>query len=83
MAGYEIEYFAVIDNKTPFSSVGELIDWFEGTLSANWNIAKEGRREFFTELAVRYLANCLQDCDEDGFVYFLCRRAEILAKIKQ
>jgi hypothetical protein len=56
-----------------------MIDWFEGTLAAGWNIPEEERRQFFTDMANRYLMYRPQDQDEDGFVYLLCDRIDLVA----
>ena len=49
-AGFKLEHFELVHTRTPYSSKEELIDWFEGTLTANWNIPEEGRRQFLSTL---------------------------------
>lgn len=78
-AGFKIEYFANISTRTPYRTKEELIDWFEGTLTANWNIPEEGRRQFFQDVADRYLKYRPQDIGEDGWVYFTLSRFDIVA----
>lgn len=56
-----------------------MTDWFEGTLTANWNIPREGRRKFFSDLTDRYLQYRPQDKDDDGFVYFTLKRVDLIA----
>lgn len=78
-AGFSLDYFQVIDTRNSFSTKEEMIDWFEGTLSANWDIPTVGRREFFSDLADRYLVYRPQDKDNDGFVYFSLKRIDLTA----
>jgi|GEM_PF-1695275 len=78
-AGFHLDYFQVIDTRTPFSTKKEMVDWFEGTLSANWDIPSEGRRDFFSDLADRYLIYRPQDIGEDGFVYFSLKKIDLVA----
>jgi trans-aconitate 2-methyltransferase len=79
-SGFEIMSFKVVDTRNAFSTKKEMIDWFEGTLSANWHIPIESRREFFEDLANRYLAYRPQDAENDGFVYFRLKRIDLVAK---
>lgn len=78
-AGFDIEHFQVIDTRNSFSTKEEMTDWFEGTLTANWDIPLEGRRDFFSNLTDLYLMYRPQDKDEDGFVYFTIKRVDLLA----
>ena len=78
-AGFHLEYFQEVDTRNPFSTKEKMIDWFEGTLSANWDIPTVGRREFFSDLAERYLMYRPQDKDLDGFVYFPLKRIDLVA----
>jgi trans-aconitate 2-methyltransferase len=81
-AGFDVEQLQVIDARDPFSSRNELVDWFEGTLSGNWNIPVEGRRQFFSDLADRYLQYRPED-KEDNFVYYSIKRVDLIASPKQ
>ncbi|MCH9610875.1 MAG: hypothetical protein S4CHLAM81_09660 [Chlamydiales bacterium] len=56
-----------------------MVDWFEGTLSANWNIPPDQRRDFFEAVTDRYLAENPPERDDDGFTYFFCRRLDVVA----
>ena len=78
-AGFEVTSFKVVDTRFPFSSKEEMIDWFEGTLTANWNIPQKERRAFFTALADRYLKLRSQDIGDDGFVYFSLKKIDLVA----
>ncbi len=78
-AGFEIDYLKVVDTRTPFSSEKEFIDWMEGTLSANWNIPVDQRREFFESFSERYFNRCPHERDDDGFVYFSIKRIDLVA----
>lgn len=81
-AGFNIEYFQVIETRTSFSTKEEMTDWFEGTLTANWDIPEKGRREFFSDLTDRYLTLRPNDKGEEGFVYFSLKRIEVVASPK-
>lgn len=78
-SGYEIEFFEMVNTRTPFRSKEELVDWFEGTLSANWNLPPFGRRDFFVAVLNRYLQMKPSEEDEDGFVYFILNRVNFIA----
>ncbi len=78
-AGFDVTHFEVVESRFPFSSKAEMIDWFEGTLAANWNIPKEDRREFCCSLANRYLTIRPDEVDPDGFVYFSLKRIDLVA----
>jgi hypothetical protein len=60
-----------------------MIDWFEGTLAANWDIPSAGRRKFFSDLAERYLTYRPEERDDDGFVYFSLKRIDFMAIPKE
>lgn len=77
--GLVIGHFQVINTRNSFATKEEMTDWFEGTLTGNWNIPREGRREFFSDLTDRYLMYRPQDKDEDGFVYFTLKRVDLIA----
>lgn len=79
-AGFSILHLEVVSTRNPFASKKELIDWFEGTLSANWNIPKEDRRQFFTDVANRYLEYVPDDVGSDGVVYFSISRVDFVAQ---
>lgn len=79
-AGFEIEYFKIIEKRHSFSTKAQLIDWLEGTLTANWDIPKQGRREFFSDVVDRYLAYQPQEQDEEGFVYYNLARVDVIAR---
>ncbi len=78
-SGFTLEHFEVTYDRQPFCSREKLIDWLEGTLAANWNIPYEHRREFFTDLANRYLSYRRDDIGEDGFVYFSIAKITLIA----
>ena len=82
-AGFEVLYSKPIECRFPFSSKKELVDWFEGTLSANWKIPAESRRDFFESLTDRYLSENPSEMDEDGFVYFYIKRLDVVARSKK
>ncbi len=77
--GFQVEHLGVVDTRIPFSTKEELVDWFG---VSKWDIPQAGRREFFIDLANRYLHYRPQDAGEDGFVYFSSRRVEIVASPK-
>lgn len=81
--GFKFDYFKVVESRFPFSTKEELTDWFEGTLSANWSIPKERRREFFVELTDRYLEYMPEDNGADGCVYFTLKRIDLVASLKR
>lgn len=81
--GFNVEHFQVVHTTTPFSSIEELVDYFEGTLAANWSIPQEGRRQFFIDLTDRYLTYRPQDRGTNGFVYFSIDRLDIVASYIQ
>lgn len=82
-AGFDVEYFQVREERSPFNSKEELVDWFEGTCTANWNIPSEEQRDFFSGLTDRLLTYRPQDQDEDGFVYFYLKYVDIIATPKK
>lgn len=82
-AGFDVEYFLVREERSPFSSKEELVDWFEGTCTANWNIPPEEQRDFFSGLTDRLLTYRPQDQDEDDFVYFYLKYVDIVATPKK
>lgn len=80
--GFEVEYLHVRETRSPFNSEKEMIDWLEGTCTANWNIPTEERRAFFTGVTDRLLTYRPQDKDEDGFVYFFLKYVDVVASPK-
>lgn len=81
-SGFELQRLDVVPCRFPFASKEEMVDWFEGTLTANWNIPKEKRRDLFTAIADRYLDYRPDDRGEEGFVYFSISRVDVLATPK-
>lgn len=79
--GFKLEHFKVVGTRTPYNSKEEFIDWLEGTLAANWNIPKEGRREFFTDVTNRFLELKPSEQDEDGFTYYYLDRIDLVASL--
>jgi len=78
-AGFDAQKIQVVETKNPFASIEELIDWFEGTLSANWSIPEDERRDFFADVCDRYLTLRPSDLDADGFAYYSVKRIDIIA----
>jgi trans-aconitate methyltransferase len=78
-AGYKIEKLEQVHIRYPFSSKEELIHWCEGTLTGNWRIPDEIRREFFEEVVSLYCQYAPEECEEDGFVHFQLDRIDVLA----
>ena len=48
-ADYKVDFCKVIKKCQIFGSRKEMVDWLEGTLTANWNIPYGYQREFFEE----------------------------------
>lgn len=79
-AGFRVLSLDVVPIRNAFASKEELIDWLEGTLTANWNIPKQDRRQFFTDTANRYLEYMPEDIGNDGVVYFTITRVDFVAE---
>lgn len=77
--GYSVVKLEPIHVRYTFASKKELVDWCEGTLSGNWNIPNEGRRDFFETLVSLYCDYAPENCDEKGFIDFEFDRIDILA----
>lgn len=79
-SGFEIEHLELVKSRFPFSSKEELVDWFEGTSAANWNIPNDIRHAFFTAVTDQYFEECPWEIDEDGFCYFYLNRLDFVAR---
>jgi trans-aconitate 2-methyltransferase len=78
-AGFKINELRVIESKNAFASKEKLADWFEGTLTANWNIPSDVRRDFFINLTDRYLELSPESVGPLGEAYFTLSRINCTA----
>lgn len=79
-AGFRILSLDVVPTRNAFACKDEMIDWFEGTLTANWNIPKNDRRQFFTDVTNRYLEYMPEDAGADGVVYYTITRVDFVVQ---
>ena len=76
---YKVDFCKVIKKCQIFGSRKEMVDWLEGTLTANWNIPYGYQREFFETLTEKFLERYPEFEDEEGFVSFPSTKADIIA----
>lgn len=74
----ELKTCELVMTKNPFLNKQELIEWFIGTMSANWNIPSAKRQDFFEDLADRHIA-ANQNRWTSGLVYLEIPRVNIVA----
>ena len=77
-AGFKPLKAELIRNKNRFVNKKALIDWFIGTLTANWNIKDDIRSEFFADLADNFLETSPEAVDSTGAIRFELDRIDFL-----
>ena len=81
-AGFDVESCNVVMTHNPFLNKQELVDWYIGTLSANWDVPVEKRAAFFHDLADKHIS-LEQHKWTSGLVYQDFPRIDIIAKPKK
>ena len=81
-ANMEIKTIDVVMTKNPFLNKQELVEWFIGTLSANWDVPPEKRQVFFEDLADKHIT-AHEHMWESGLVYFEFPKVDIIAYKKR
>lgn len=78
-AGYAIESIELVSTDNPFPDIEDLIVWFIGTASANWQIPLSIAPVFFTDLATRMVELNPDIIDAEGRVRYALPRLHIIA----
>lgn len=77
--GFKVTTLEMIDTDTPFYSKEELVDWFIGTTTANWNIPLSIASVFFRDLVERMVELDSDMIDHEGRVHFKLSRIHVVA----
>jgi hypothetical protein len=79
--GFHVETLNVVYTPNYFGCKEELVDWFEGTCAANWNIPPSKRKQFFINMVERYLELTSQPQDSHSPVSCFLERVDLLATV--
>lgn len=78
-AGFKVDFCETLKKRQFYGSKKELVDWLEGTLTANWNIPYGYQRDFFETVTEKFLDLYPEFEDEEGFVSLSSTKADIIA----
>ncbi len=79
--GFHVETLKVVYTPNIFGCKQELIDWFEGTCTANWDIPPKIRKQFFIDMVDRYLELTSQPNDNESPVSCFLERVDLVATL--